>query len=126
MRPERNFIWVKLIWSVVIIVGFTLLSYIRYIKSGSIIGFDIYPYILDPYILALSLIITLIRLLSHGLSPGSFVYILTGVTNAFIGGIGIYLNASSQVSMSYVTYGMFLLNLLLAAFIFYAAYDKRG
>ena len=124
MDADRKFIWVKLIWSVVVIFSISLLLYIRHTKAGGIIGFGIYPYVLAPYILGLSVLLTLLRFIIPTLIRRSFIYLLTGTFTLLIGSVGIYLDTSSQARVDYTIHTIFYLNFIGAFFIFIDSFRK--
>jgi len=124
MTNERSLKWQKILWSVVIIFALTLIAYIRHSKSDSIIGFDIYPYVLEPYVMISSLAVALLRFFRI-ISYESFFYIFMATVCVYIGVIGVYLNSTSKTNMSLMMQGLFYLNLLMAIFIFFDVFKKR-
>jgi len=90
MKTYSSDFWIKILWCVVIIFAWTLLAYIRYSKSGSIIGFSIYPYILSPYLIGYGVCATLLSI-TKVITRRSFIYILAGLSNGYIGLLGFYL-----------------------------------
>lgn len=124
MPNKNNFKWQNFLWSIVIIFGLTLFAYTRFTKSNSIIGFDIYPYALSPYVAAGSLIIILLRIL-RVISNESFLYIFIATLNIYLGTLGAYLDASSEAPVSLLIHTMFYLNILLAIFIFFDVFRKK-
>ena len=124
MESDRKFIWVKLIWTVVVIFFVALLFYIRHTKVGGIIGFGIYPYLLSPYTLGLSFLLILLRLIIPAYIRRSFVYLFAGTISILLGVCGIYLDAYSPTEVNYIIHAIFYLNFLLAMFIFFDALKK--
>ena len=125
MLMPNSLKWQKLLWSFVIIFAMTFYLYWRYSKSESILGFSIYPYLAWPMIIFGSAIVLILRIFRISRSKESFIYIFTGAINAFIGTIGTYLNFTSLQKIDYYVYLMFILNILLAIFIFWDAFVKE-
>jgi hypothetical protein len=124
MTGKNNLKWQYILWSVVVIFGLTLTAYVKYMRSDGIIGFDIYPYVLEPYVIISSLIIALLRIL-RVISNESFLYIFIAAVSLFIGAIGVYLNMTGVAQMSILSHSMFYLNVLIAIIIFFDVFRKR-
>lgn len=124
MGSDRNFIWIKLLWSAVIVFSLTLLLYIKHTKADGIIGFGIYPYILAPYTLGLSALLIILRFTISKSARRLFIYLFAGTISLFIGLVGIYLDASSQTIVDYTFHILFYLNSLLAIFMFFDSLKK--
>lgn len=124
MNTGNTLIWQKILWSVVINFGVTLLAYIKYKNSSNIIGFDIYPYVLSPYVGATSIIIILLRIWDI-LATNSFLLVFTATVNVYIGSLGVYLNATSDVQIGFLMHVMFYVNILIATYIFFDIFRKK-
>ena len=120
---EKNLNWQKILWSTVLIFGLTLVAYIKYQRSDNEIGFDIYPYVIWPYVIGATTIILILRF-SKILKRNSFPYIFFGLLNTLEGLIGLYLNLTSQIKLSFLIYGMFITNILFVVVIFWDVFKK--
>jgi hypothetical protein len=125
MQANKELKWQKLLWSLVIIVASTLVAYRRFMESSRILGFGVYLYVVRPYLIGFSLLIILLRLWGARSLAGSFIYIFTGATNAFMGLVGIYLLLTSQISLSFATRAMFFFHTLLAVFVLGDVFIKK-
>ena len=125
MENENNLRWQKLLWAVVVIFGLTMITYIRYTNSQNIISFSIFPYFLWPYVVALSAIIILLRLLKVLVSKTAFTYILVGTINTSLGLIGEYLVIKSSELLSFGIRTMFLANLVIGSLVFWDVFRKH-
>lgn len=125
MRTENSLIWQKVLWSIVINFGITLFAYIKYTKSSGVIGFEIYSFVLSPYASAAGFIIILFRFWRASFLK-SFLYVFIATVNIYLGPLGVYLNATSEVRMSFLLQGMFYLNILIAIFIFIDIFRNRN
>jgi len=124
MKNTRSLKWQKILWSVVIVFALTLVAYIKYSKSDSIIAFGIYPYVLEPYVIISSLAIALFRIFRI-ISNESFLYIFAATVSVYIGSMGVYLNSTGETKMNIIIQGLFCLNILMAIFIFFDVFKKR-
>ncbi len=117
MSNDRNLRWQKILWSVVIIFAISLFLYLRYNQTYHVIKFSIFPYFIWPYLAALSSIVIVLRIIRLGISRESFIYILIGTTNFYIGGIGSYILATSDAPLSWGIHAMFYSSLLAAIIV---------
>jgi len=86
---DRNYpIWIKILWSIVILFSISLWIYISNCRSNGIIGFEIYPYFISPVVLVMAIIVAILRK-RKAIQSLSFLYILAAVANAYIGVLGI-------------------------------------
>jgi len=122
---EKNFIWQKILWSVVFIFASVLLAYVNYRRSNSIISFGVFPYYIWPYVTVPSIVLILLRLTKRGISRSSFIFLFAGTANAFIGSTGVYSVSMSDTQLGIPIHAMFYLNLLLAVFIFFGAFRNK-
>jgi hypothetical protein len=118
--------WQKLLWSCVLLGGLVLIVYLLVIRSATMVGPLFYPYIIWPYLMAFTLVISALRFFAGRGSSDSFFYIFTGVANACVGLLGLYLNFTSAVSLTLTIRAMFAINLLVALFLFLDIFKKRS
>jgi len=80
-------------------------------------GIEIFPYFLSPVIIVLTILIIFLRKrkVIHHLA---FVYVLSGVSNVYIGILGVYFNLTSQQRIISSIDLLFVVNILCAGFIF--------
>lgn len=122
MGSENSLRWQKVLWAVVIIFALALTMDLRY-NAHSIIAFSAFPYFIWPYVIALSMIVILLRLVGV-VSKESFIYILIGTLNLTTGIIGEILLIRSSEELTLAIRSMFLVNLLAGVLIFWDVFRK--
>lgn len=123
MFSEKEFNWLKILWATVIIFALTLIVYVKYLKSNSEIGFDIYPYVIWPFVIGSTFVMMILRFLKI-IKYNSFGYIFIGLVNTLQGIIGLYLNMTSKTIMGFFVHAMFFINILLALGIIWDVFSR--
>jgi hypothetical protein len=116
-------IGLKLLWSFVIIFALSLLAYVRYDSSSTIISFSIYPALVSPYVAALGILAFLLRIAKF-VSEDAFICVLGALSGAYIGLVGLYIEMISQRPIALVIF-MFLANLILSAILFFPVFRNK-
>lgn len=119
MKTKDNFIWLKLLWSIVLLVAITLLLYFRSSKvPTTIFAFGMHAYVFSPYILVVTCLAILSRIINPKGLRHSFLYIFIGALNTDIGATGLCLNVNSPAPDCHLYNFLFIGNILSAFFIF--------
>jgi hypothetical protein len=113
MERTNSTVWIKILWSVVILFALSLWIYRTNGSSNGILGIEIVPYIFSPIVLAVTIVVVLLQMWNK-MDKRAFFYILVAVSNLYVGSLGIYFNLASQIRVFSIIDLVFICNIACA------------
>ena len=113
MSEKNVSAWINILWSVIILFALSLWIYLNNKNSKGILGVELFPYIISPILIGGAIIVFILQRYRI-VQKINFAYVFAGISNAYIGLLGVYFNMTSQVRKFSIIDLFFVVNIVIA------------